>query len=163
MKNRPRPYIPLHIKVAVIERQMVEIGHWTSKNLKNPPDLPLAERLRLSQIEVFGVAVPHTEDEPPLHVPKLHLDHDPPLRTRKFNQRTEKFTPDANDPRYLVWRTAEDHHRKTNIRGNGAQFSDTVLIKRERKREKRSLGMVKRKIKIPSRPFPEGRPFPSRP
>jgi hypothetical protein len=80
-----------------------------------------------------------------------HLDHDPPLRVRKFNKRTGRYTPDANDPDYLVYRTAEDHRLKTNVRGDGAQFPDRVLIKRakrlERKKKRKKTLWPKRKLR----------------
>ena len=70
----------------------------------------------------------------------LHLDHNPALRTRPYNPRVKnvaaRYTPNANDPEYLIYRTQHAHHIKTNVRGDGAQHPDRVLIKRERKRER---------------------------
>jgi hypothetical protein len=84
---------------------------------------------------------------------KLHLDHDPPLAARKKIKRggiVVGYEPDANDPDYLTYRTADDHRLKTNVRGDGAQYPDRVLIKKIRRIER---PRPKRKYKWPSRPF----------
>lgn len=109
---------------------------------------------------------------------ELCCDHEPALRVRDYNPRIKdvaaRFTPNANDPDYLHWRpqgsTYEgSHHIKTNVRGEHGQYSDVVLIKRERRREerKRKPRPKKRrqaKSKWPSRsipakvdPWPKGR------
>lgn len=43
----------------------------------------------------------------------LQLDHDPALELREFDPSTGKYTPDANDPDYLIWRGEGDHDKKT--------------------------------------------------
>jgi hypothetical protein len=90
---------------------------------------------------------------------KVHLDHDPSLVLRHFNEVTGKYTPDANDPKYLVYRTAEQHYEKTFLR-NGADFSDAAKrrrkIKQERKAEeppRPSRWPPKGSRQIRSRPF----------
>lgn len=99
----------------------------------------------------------------------LRCDHDPALRTRKYNCRAKdvaaRYTPHAHDPRCLVFRPQGvefegSHHTKTYIRGEHGQYSDTVLIKRERRRERAAASekaakprRQKRKAKIASRPF----------
>ncbi len=91
---------------------------------------------------------------------ELHLDHNPALGLRKFNKRTQKYTPDANSPDHLVYRTKEDHDRKTRMRGDHGQYSDLTMMKRERRRKKKAAGKLKPKRKIQSRPFPDvSRPF----
>jgi hypothetical protein len=105
----------------------------------------------------------------------LRLDHDPALATRMRRTRAGKtlYSPDANDPAHLIYRTAHAHHIKTNVRGEGAQHPDRVLIKRARrgkavpKKVKKQLSHKRRfsfstdksvpKRKWPSRPFPKGR------
>lgn len=92
-------------------------------------------------------------------VKELRLDHDPALAIRKKLYRTPngghvwsweilkdagevvRYEPDANDPAHLRYRPhaaqhAGSHHVKTNIRGDGAQHPDRVLIKRLRRRTK---------------------------
>lgn len=49
----------------------------------------------------------------------LQLDHDPALENRRFDPATGKYTPDANDPDFLVWRGEGDHDKKTH--GPGGQ------------------------------------------
>lgn len=85
---------------------------------------------------------------------KLHLDHDPPLRVRAYNPKIKdiaaRYFPNANDPEYLCYLTDTAHRLKTNVRGNGAQYPDRVLITRERRREtpkpKRKHQWGKRKL-----------------
>jgi hypothetical protein len=67
----------------------------------------------------------------------VHLDHEPPLRERAFNERTGKYTPDANDPDYLIYRTPEEHRIKTFVRGDHGQYPDVIRIKRAKKRERK--------------------------
>lgn len=71
---------------------------------------------------------------------KLHLDHDPPLaaRGRKGEGKNTVYDPPANDPRFLVYRTERKHKAKTNLRGEHGQHPDRVLIKKERRRRKRT-------------------------
>jgi hypothetical protein len=90
-------------------------------------------------------------------VKDLRLDHDPALGARpKFRRglgKKTRYEPDANDPNYLIYREHHAHHIKTNIRGDGAQYPDRVLIKRQRKHEQPKRAKPKRKW--PSRPFPK--------
>lgn len=49
----------------------------------------------------------------------VRLDHHPALAFREYDESTGKYTPDANDPRYLQWLTTAAHANKTNgIRGD---------------------------------------------
>jgi hypothetical protein len=88
---------------------------------------------------------------------KVHLDHDPSLVLRYYDDVTGKYTPEANDPEFLVYRTAEEHRVKTFIRGIGAEFSDAAKRRRKIKQEC--------KEKEPPRPsrWPAGRKLRSRP
>jgi hypothetical protein len=93
----------------------------------------------------------------------LHLDHDPALVLREFNPRTGKYTPDANDPAYLVYREKSDHQQKTTGRKPGAERTVTtkgsdIGLKTKFARLARPK---KRKAKIASRPFPKQRKFKS--
>ena len=157
--KRPRPYIPIPVRLKVALRQLPSdrVGRFVLCHPKMI-DGSAADSLRLKMClwAIFDDVA-------------FHLDHDPPLRARKFNPRTGRYTPDANDPAHLVYRTAEGHRLKTNVRGDGAQFPDRVLIKREKRRErKKAAGCTKtapRKNKRSwgSRPWPVGRKIPSRP
>ena len=109
--------------------------------MENPWDtMSGSERLKAAVLMLFGAE-------------QAHLDHSLPLRIRAYNQKIKdvaaRYTPNANDPEYLVYRTAADHRFKTNMRGEGAQHPDRVLIKRERRRERPK----KAKRKWQSRPF----------
>lgn len=43
----------------------------------------------------------------------MRLDHNPALVNRKFDPKTKKYDPDANDPRYLQWVLVKPHVQKT--------------------------------------------------
>lgn len=86
-----------------------------------------------------------------------HLDHQPALVLRDYNPRTERYTPDANDPEYLCYRTVTSHKLKTTIRGDGAQRSDISAMMHQRKMDE-NRGKRKRrpKVKLKSRGFQKG-------
>lgn len=154
--KRPRPNIPDSVKCDVAFRQLFKIALERGANpiigvLMRDSGETLAH-LRERRLAILVNELGCKRED-------LRLDHDPPLRARKFNPRTGRYTPAANDPRFLVYRSHADHQRKTYLRGDGAQFSDTVLIKRERRREKRENGTARPKAKIPQRanPWPKGR------
>jgi hypothetical protein len=117
MARLKRPYIPLKVRIAAAERQ-ADTRVIMRKIL--PPRKYLLWLLNI----LFGAQ-------------QLHLDHDPPLMLRDFNKRTGKYTPDANDPEYLVWRTAAEHRIKTYVRGDGAQLSDAGKRRKEIKRRRK--------------------------
>jgi hypothetical protein len=79
------------------------------------------------------------------------------LILRYKNHKTGGYRPDANDPRYLVYRLKPEHRKKTTGRKPDAERtvttkgSDVWLAKKFRKLEKPQ----KPKQKIPSRPFPK--------
>ena len=144
-----RPHIPLEVRCLVALRQLeciplvvLAVGGGTSALLK-----ALLQNLAVK----LGC-----------DVADLRLDHNPALGLRDFDWHTQTYVPAANDPEYLIYRTKQDHHIKTNVRGDGAQRSDTAMMKRERRRLKkkrpgRRLRSANRwpKVsrKIPSRPF----------
>lgn len=116
-----RPYIPYDVRVTVAARQAIaagvyprecEIGCW-----------PYTRQLRELLYVLFG-------DE------RVHLDHDPPLMLRSVQRNKNgeiiKYLPDANDPEFLIYRTAEDHDIKTRVRGDGAQHSDLGLRRKNK-------------------------------
>jgi len=150
-----RPHIPLTVRVAVAERQVRATGSifWPLYLSAMDKDSGLTEpwsltrRLRVLLNELFA-------DQP------FQLDHDPALVLRKFNRRTGKYTPDANNPDYLVYRTTADHQQKTTGRKPGAlktittKGSDIGLKTKFARLERKTR---KRKQKIASRPFPKTR------
>jgi hypothetical protein len=93
----------------------------------------------------------------------FHLDHYPALVLRDFNERTGKYSPDANDPEFLIYRTVADHRTKTFVRGERGQLSDTIL-RAKNKNIARNRNPKRRKTKIPQRknPWPKGRKMWSR-
>lgn len=150
-----RPHIPLEVRCRVVLRQLGEmfVGDVIAYNIKRRTlGALLANRLR--DLAVLVAAE------------KFHLDHDPPLgaRQRKGEGKNTKYFPDANDPSHLIYREKHAHHIKTNVRGDGAQHPDRVLIKRERrwvakksakKQKRRSVAKLKHR-------WPKGRKIPSR-
>ena len=119
----PRPYIPTPIRLAVAWRQCRAIGFEPDANWFANSD---TWKLQFCLGYLFGYG-------------KSSLDHDPAICNRKFNPRTGKYTPDANDPRYLVYRTKEEHDIKTRVRGDGAQLSDLAMLRKNKRIAKRIL------------------------
>lgn len=109
--RRSRPYIPLAIKLAVAERQAI---------MAPMPGANKRDRLQGILAMLFGSK-------------EVQLDHTIALVNRKFNPRTGRYTPDANNPDFLVWRTKEDHDIKTRVRGDGAQHSDLALRRKSKR------------------------------
>ncbi len=148
MAKLPRPHIPLNVRCIIAMRQLGETCEVRDRSWSRL----LADLLfRLSS--KLGC-------EPK----ELRLDHDPPLAVRKIvysmTGQFVRYIPDANDPDHLIYRTAHNHHIKTNVRGDGAQFPDRVLIKRERRRRKGSTKKPGAKIK--SRPLKSSNRWPPR-
>ena len=119
--QRPRPYIPWLVRESVIDRQMATASFHPTLAARYTGSVQRRVRWKL---EEFFAGL------------QYHLDHDPPLAAREFNQRTGIYNPDANHPESLIYRKAEDHRIKTLIRGEHGQYSDIALIKRERRRAK---------------------------
>lgn len=137
-----RPYVPLAVRVQVASRQLRVIEPSLDWELMQAtPSLPDRQRLSLLLGCLFI-------GEP------CHLDHDPALVNRKFNKRTKKYTPDANDPRYLTYRTKAEHDTKTRVRGDHGQHSDLALVRKRKK--------LKRKAARPKRKWAPGRKLQSR-
>jgi len=130
----PRSHVPIWVKVAVAGRQARAAGlkiDWHAlEKLCN------SDQLRV----LLNVLYPDI---------MCHLDHDPPLNLR---DRTKDggYLPEANDPDWLIWRTAEDHWLKTYVRGDGAQLSDAGKRRKELKRKRKA---TRPKRKWPSRPM----------
>ena len=119
----PRPHVPLNIRIVVAWRQLEQKPRglaaaylWT---------LDPAKRLKTILSYSFSGA-------------KVHLDHEPPLAVRKKIRHRDgavTYVPDANDPDFLIYRNADEHRLKTNVRGDGAQYPDRVRIKKIRRIE----------------------------
>jgi len=138
----PRPYIPYDVRVQVAARQIIEAGlTWATDATLDA--LPESKKLHALLLILF------CDDE----MGHLHLDHDPALVNRKKIYRNGAhvdYDPPANDPRYLVYRTRQDHDIKTRVRGDGAQRSD-LAQRRYLKRVARNRSPDKPKKKIPQR------------
>ena len=176
-----RPHVPLSVRVEVASRQL-------RRQFGKPGTVKLIQKeydtwaLQLAHLlfwlaKAFGC-----------EVSDLRLDHfDPPLaaRQRTGEGKATRYVPDANDPEHLEYRPHgvefdRSHDVKTRIRGDHGQYSDVVLIKRERRRQKREAEQadaknLKKKRRNwrsgsgpkkpaakrpwPKRPFPKGRGF----
>lgn len=151
MARLPRPHIPIEAKCRVALRQ---IGEKCPDSVieKNHRKLRLLLNESLNRL---SSALGCTVDE-------LRLDHNPALAVRdKVRNRAGdivEYIPGASNPDFLVYRSVHAHHIKTNVRGDGAQFPDRVLIKRERRRDR----PPRRKVKIKGRSQWPKRPLPKR-
>jgi hypothetical protein len=142
----PRPHVPVAVKIAVAERQLDAAlrgneTRWRWMMAGAPMTADRNRYLRFLLVNLLG-------DAP------WQLDHDPPLAAR-VRTRTGDYRPPASDADYLVWRTIEDHDRKTRLRGDHGQFSDLALIRREKRRKRRRPAPRSRwpKRKLQSRPM----------
>ncbi len=170
MPRLPRPHIPLEVRCRVVLRQLGEMFVEAKLNEvatgKTTFAAILVESLdRLASL--LGVESRRL----------FHLDHDPALENREKlvllpsgrkvraivvpdGAEVLRYFPDANDPEYLFYREKHAHHIKTNVRGDGAQYADNVLAKRERRRAKKAG--KKRVPKKPSRSLRSANRWPPR-
>lgn len=144
--KRPRPHIPLSVRVEVAERQASAVGGlWWGWYLSvDWPDGYHGQRLKYLLQHLFPDG-------------QYGLDHDPALILRPFNPKTGKYTPDANDPKFLFYRTTRDHLQKTIGRKADAEKTVTtkgsdIWLKNKFKRLEQPS--KKRKAKIPQRANP---------
>lgn len=181
-----RPSIPLEVRCRVALGQLGEM--WPDAIIAWARENRRFGSLLESLLDRLAVLLGCT-------VADLRLDHDPPLAARqhrKVRKMTRRgfpttitvYSPPANDPEHLRYRPhgpqfAGSHLIKTNVRGDGAQYPDRVLIKRERRRQKppprspraaylkkladakerrrKEAARIRRKVRWRSRPF-ERRP-----
>lgn len=151
-----RPAIPLDVKLRVLCRQLGELF------VEDVVAMAKENRCLGTLVKEKLAMLAQLLNCDPLD---MRLDHDPALGAREkvFKRGVHVgYKPDANDPEHLIYRTEADHKRKTNVRGDGAQHPDRVLIKRERRRQREAevaLGLRKPKPKarIRSRPFPKAK------
>ena len=154
----PRKHIPLETRLRVALTQLGEL--WVAEEVKRARDQGRITKTLEEKLDRLAALFNCTRKE-------LRLDHNPALGLRrKIKNRAGvivRYEPDELDPRFLIYRSHADHHRKTNIRGDGAQFSDTVLMKRERKRQKKASGSkTSAKLRRPKQKWPIGRKIESR-
>lgn len=138
-----RPYIPIYVRLRVAERMCDERLAESPLRIKSYWSETAKEKLAICLAHLF----PDYEDK------QIQLDHDPALTNRKYNSRTKKYTPDANDVDFLIYRAKEDHNIKTRVRGDGAQYSDLALRRKNKRIERNKTRPVR---KIASRPFFRG-------
>lgn len=140
-----RPTVPVEVKCRVALRQLGEM--WPDKAIdarRHVPSNRLPPRGGLGAY--LGELLERLADLLGCAVADLRLDHDPPLALRPQERcglggRKVYYVPDANDPEHLKYRPhgtqfAGSHDVKTRIRGEHGQFSDIVLIKRQRRRNR---------------------------
>ncbi len=153
-----RPHIPLEVRCRVALRQLGSDPERIERRM-------LSEHHHSGGIgyaKFLAHLLGELARELGCEVKDLRLDHDPALCNRKQKvhwrgddvlglNRIVIYTPAANDPEHLLYRTHAAHDIKTRVRGEKGQFSDLALLRREKKRKKPS----KRKQKMPSRPFPK--------
>lgn len=125
----PRRAIPVEVKCRVVLRQLGEL--WIDDALA-----PHRGKLGAFLDQMLGQLAFLLGCE----IEELRLDHNPALAVREQIKDRDgvmlRYVPDEHDPEHLIYRTAHEHHIKTNVRGDGAQHPDRVLIKRERRRER---------------------------
>jgi len=111
--KRPRPYIPILVRLRVASAQLIAgdaLDEWP---------LFFASISHLTAKQKLASVLGLMFDTP-------QLDHDPALVLREFNPRTGKYTPDANDPAYLIYREKDEHLQKTTGRKPGAARTITT-------------------------------------
>lgn len=143
-----RPAIPIEVRCRVVLRQLGEL--FIDQVIdEHRCDYTVAPSYRRTHGKLFNEKIAKLAELLGCEVRDLRLDHNPALALRMRRTKTvmvngrlktlHDYSPDANDPEHLIYRTRQDHHIKTYVRGDGAQFSDTTLMKRERKRQKKKL------------------------
>lgn len=159
MKRERPPMPPLAVRVQVAERQAEARSNegWRFYQAVGwHPQMHYGKRLKMLLSALGG---------------PLQLDHDPALILRPYNPRIKdvaaRYTPHAHDPEALIYREKADHQQKTTGRRPGAsrtvttKGSDIGLKTKFARLERvhKSPHGVRRRAKIPSRPFPKGRKF----
>lgn len=82
-----------------------------------------------------------------------HFDHRPPLRLRNINAAGDDYDPPQHSEDHIDAICPAEHHRRTHGTGATTAGTDIGFIKKERKRRKKALGLVRPKAKIMSRGF----------
>lgn len=150
-----RPHIPLKVRCRVALRQLGEI--WPDDVLKSTPSFGALLDQLLGQLADLLNCTPAD----------LHLDHNPALGAREkvFRDGVHiDYRPSANDPEHLIYREKMAHRIKTNVRGDGAQHPDRVLIKKQRRFEnpakyQKPKQKIKGRSSWPKRPLRGSNPW----
>lgn len=154
--KRPRPHIPLSVRVQVAERQVEASGSilWplyrssVGKDTKLASPWSMTRRLRVLLSDLFPDG-------------DYQLDHDPALILRRYSERTGKYTPAANNSDFLIYRRKDDHLQKTTGRKPGAER--TVTTKGSDMGLKSKFARLDRKGKKPKAKIPARKnPWPKR-
>lgn len=154
MITRPRPYIPMAVRVQVAERQFC--AKEAACGRRWSPGDRAEERSNKLQLALLLTALGGGA--------KMELDHDPALILREFKADRRRpmaawYTPNANDPNFLLYRPEGAHQQKTTGRKPGAERtvttkgSDIGLKAKFARLEKRTAKSRRPKAKIASRPF----------
>jgi len=155
-EDRPRPDIPLRVRLIVALRQLgrdaetvdLVVAIATEQRILGDELKAALERLK-KQLGAF----------------ELELHHRPALINRPYNPRTREYTPPANDCDCLIYLDERDHFIETHVRGFGALRPDIMERAHQRRMaENRGERPRRPKAKIQSRGFPKQyRPLRSRP
>ena len=148
MSRLRRPYVPLKVRCRVALRQLGEL--WPDEALKAHENglLPFLDQLLFKMAGLLAC-----------EVLELQLDHDPALENRPFSKRTRRYSTDANDPEFLVYRTQQAHKIKTLVRGDGAQLSDAAIARKRKRKERKAK---RPRTRWASRPLRSAGRFPKR-
>lgn len=162
-----RPHIPLEVRLRVALRQLGFVPTQIDAEVLDAKDPTRAPQYRgVGRVLKSALAV--LAERLGCQANDLQLDHDPALENREklvlmpsgrrvrrivvpAGGQVLRYFPAANDPAFLIYRPKHAHHIKTNVRGDGAQYPDRVLAKRERRRAQRQAGKPSRFKKTPSR------------
>ena len=157
MSRLPRPHIPLAVRCHVASRQLLRYGVNVFAELTRAEGETVPSLLERRLVRLAIALGCERKD--------LQLDHDPALENRELRwvrrkgKRVPVYTPDANDPDCLIYRTSEDHYFKTHVRGTGAQRSDTAEAKHwrkvrrnaEKRANKKRASKSSAKLRLPKR------------
>lgn len=146
MARLPRPYIPIEVRLQVIERQITEAGKATIVFDSQTKKQQLDALIRF----MFGDA-------------KVELHHRPALCNRPRNAAGTDYNPPANSAEHLVYLREDDHDIETRVRGLGALRSDLSQARYLKKVARNRSPNPKCSSPIRSRGFAKGkRPFPKK-
>lgn len=154
MRRPKRRAIPLSVKLAASEHMLGKepgVATYTSYNEKGPRKLTMHEAIDFNLLMLFGGR------------PQIQWDHNPALGLRAVNDEGTDYVPAQLDYRYIEPVRVADHARKTTGRMGASKLSitgngDASRIAKAERLEKRRLGLdVRRKRRIPSRPFQKRR------
>lgn len=157
MKRERPPIPPLAVRVIVAERQFRETHMEWEWHLYDATieTCNLTQRLKwlLSRIFEDGEnVVPHA------------CDHDPALILRHYHPHAKdvaaRYSPHAHNPDFLVYRSKQDHQRKTTGRKPGASRTVTVKgsdvgLAAKFRRLEREKPKPKAKFAISQKPWPK--------